>query len=104
MSAKILLTLTLLFSESTIVWASNIGKDVYERHCIKCHAPSNIMVASPKFGDKVEWQARLAADKDLQALVKSAMKGKNAMPKKGLCLECKEKEIESAILYMIHGE
>lgn len=118
MTASILFTLTLLFSESQIARSEEIeavlkkapasafvtGKDIYERHCIKCHAPSNIMVSSPKLGDRNEWQKRLMADRELKDLVKAAMKGKNAMPKKGMCTECKEKEIESAILYMIHAE
>lgn len=80
------------------------GEKIYQQHCMACHAPSNIMVASPKRGDTQEWSRRLEENKGLQGLVISAMKGKNAMPKKGRCLKCGPKEIESAISYMMKAE
>lgn len=80
------------------------GSAIYNKHCMACHAASNIMVASPKFGNRKDWGARLADNKTLKATVKSATKGKGAMPPKGLCVECKSKDLEAAILYMMKGE
>ena len=79
------------------------GEALYTKHCGACHAVSNIMVASPKLGDRAEWGIRLTANKDLKGLAKSAFKGKGAMPPKGLCLDCKTKDLEAAIAYMIRG-
>ncbi|KYG66421.1 hypothetical protein AZI86_05060 [Bdellovibrio bacteriovorus] len=80
------------------------GQAHYQKYCIACHAASNIMVASPKFGDKADWSARLASMKTLKALAQSANIGKGAMPAKGLCTECKEKDLQAAILYMMRGQ
>jgi cytochrome c5 len=79
------------------------GQAIYNKHCIACHIPSNIMVASPKFGDREDWGTRLTANKNLKGLVQNALKGKAAMPPKGLCLECKSKDLEAAIVYMMKG-
>lgn len=80
------------------------GQAHYQKYCIACHAASNIMVASPKFGDKNDWAIRLESAKSIKALTKSANKGKGAMPAKGLCTECKEKDLQAAILYMMRGQ
>ncbi len=61
------------------------------------------MVSSPKFGDKAAWEQRLATAGSLEKLVHSAMKGKNAMPKKGRCINCGPEEIKGAIEYMMNG-
>lgn len=62
------------------------------------------MVSSPKFGDRKDWGARLIENKGLRQIVQSALKGKNAMPKKGRCIKCNENQIRSGILYMMRGE
>ncbi|WPU64826.1 c-type cytochrome [Peredibacter starrii] len=80
------------------------GEKVYKQYCMACHAPSNIMVSSPKFGDRKDWGERLANNKTLEVLVKSAVRGKNAMPKKGRCVNCKESDLKSAVLFMMRGE
>lgn len=90
-----------LLEQDVVVFAK--GEALYTKHCGACHAASNIMVASPKFGDRAEWGVRLTANKDLKGLAKSAFKGKGAMPPKGLCLDCKTKDLEAAIAYMIRG-
>lgn len=80
------------------------GGAIYAKHCMACHAASNIMVASPKFGNRTDWGTRLAENKSLKGLSKSATKGKGAMPAKGLCLDCKSKDLEAAIVYMMRGQ
>lgn len=92
---------SLLTAQSENVF--QLGKTHYQKYCIACHATANIMVASPKFADKNDWNARLVAVKNIKGLVKSAVKGKGAMPAKGLCSECKEKDLQAAILYMMRG-
>jgi cytochrome c5 len=83
--------------------AYQLGQQRYEKHCFTCHAPSNIMVSSPKPGDNEEWLRRLKAAGSFKNLVKSASKGKGAMPAKGLCLDCKESDLAAAITYMMKG-
>jgi cytochrome c5 len=62
------------------------------------------MVASPKFGSQNDWGSRLMSKKDINGLVKVAIKGTGAMPAKGLCTECKEKDLKAAIVYMMRGQ
>jgi cytochrome c5 len=81
-----------------------LGKTHYQKYCIACHATSNIMVAAPKFADRSDWGSRLMSAKDIKVLVKNAVKGKGAMPAKGLCTECKDNDIQAAILYMMRGQ
>ncbi|WP_408097804.1 c-type cytochrome [Peredibacter sp. HCB2-198] len=90
--------------ESQPVDAFIKGQKVYKQYCMACHAASNIMVSSPKFGDRIDWGERLQNNKNLETLVKSAVKGKNAMPKKGRCINCSESDLKSAVLFMMRGE
>lgn len=67
-----------------------LGREVYETVCIACHASENVMVSSPKLGDRKEWQERMARAGGLDGLVRNAMRGwarcrpaaagKNSMP------------------------
>lgn len=79
------------------------GKAIYEKHCFACHAPTNIMVSSPKPGDHEDWDARLTRAGNFKNLVQSAREGREAMPAKGLCTTCDNNELSSAILYMMKG-
>jgi cytochrome c5 len=55
------------------------GEDIYKGVCGACHDAG--VAGAPKVGDKAAWAPRLALG--LDGLVKSAIKGKNAMPPKG---------------------
>ena len=56
------------------------------------------MADAPKVGDKEAWAPRIATGKD--ALLASAIKGKNAMPPKGTCMECSDDDLAAVIDYM----
>lgn len=73
------------------------GDAVYNGACLACHASG--AAGAPKVGDVVEWKSRIA--KGQVALVKNAINGINAMPAKGMCMDCSDKEIEAAVVYMI---
>lgn len=92
-------TLVLLFILLPMyLYADTDAKQVYEQHCIMCHRDG--VAGAPKFRDEASWKARMA-DRDIDALVTSAIKGKNAMPPKGTCQECTDSDIKSAIEYMV---
>jgi len=55
------------------------GEEVVNGACGACHTAG--VAGAPKIGDKAGWAPRLA--QGLDALVKSATAGKNAMPPKG---------------------
>ena len=52
------------------------GEEVFKAQCSACHAAG--VAGAPKFGDAAAWAPRIQTGFD--ALVQSAMKGKNAMP------------------------
>ena len=72
------------------------GEQVYQSHCIACHGTG--AAGAPKMGDAAAWAPRIA--KGVDALLASATKGLNAMPPKGLCMDCSEDELKAAIEYM----
>jgi cytochrome c5 len=73
------------------------GEQVYQANCIACHGTG--AAGAPKMGDAAAWAPRIA--KGIDALLVSATNGLNAMPAKGLCMDCSEDELKGAIEYMI---
>jgi cytochrome c5 len=55
------------------------GQDVFKAQCTTCHTAG--VAGAPKFGDAAAWGPRIA--KGFDALVNSALHGKNAMPPQG---------------------
>ena len=55
------------------------GAEVFKGQCSACHAAG--VAGAPKFGDAAVWGPRIRTGVD--ALVNSALKGKNAMPPQG---------------------
>jgi cytochrome c5 len=55
------------------------GQDVFKAQCTTCHSAG--VAGAPKFGDAAAWGPRIA--KGFDALVNSALHGKNAMPPQG---------------------
>lgn len=77
---------------------TNAGQATYEQYCSTCHRDG--LAGAPKFRVKEDWQPRL--DKQaLDGLVASAIKGMNAMPIRGTCMQCSDEEIKNAIQYML---
>lgn len=73
------------------------GKKVYDTACAACHATG--AAGAPKAGDKGAWGARIATGKD--ALYKSALGGKNAMPAKGGNPSLSDDEVKAAVDQLI---
>lgn len=74
------------------------GQATYEQYCVTCHRDG--VAGAPKFRTD-EWKPRLATQKDINGLTVSAIKGLNAMPPKGTCMDCTEDDIKNAIQYML---
>ncbi len=76
------------------------GEDVYSAACTACHAAG--VLGAPMKGDVAAWDARL--EKGMNITLKNAIKGINAMPPKGNCLDCSDDEILAAIKFMAGRE
>lgn len=73
------------------------GQALYNQACQVCHAAG--VAGAPKFGDKAQWESRLA--QGLDALVASTLNGKGAMPPKGGAMTASEADIRAAVSYMV---
>lgn len=71
------------------------GEQVYTAQCSACHATG--AAGAPKFGDAAAWAPRIKTGYD--ALLHSALKGKNAMPPQGGG-SFADFEIGRAVVYM----
>ncbi|MEO8124878.1 MAG: c-type cytochrome [Burkholderiales bacterium] len=71
------------------------GEQVYTAQCSACHATG--AAGAPKFGDADAWGPRIKTGYD--ALLHSALKGKNAMPPQGGG-NFSDYEIGRAVVYM----
>lgn len=75
------------------------GEQVFQAQCSACHATGAL--GSPKFGDEAAWAPRIKTGYD--ALLNSALNGKNAMPKQGGG-DYSDYEIGRAVVYIAdHG-
>ncbi|WP_226643584.1 c-type cytochrome [Microbulbifer variabilis] len=72
------------------------GEDIYNKTCTTCHGAG--VAGAPKFGDAAAWAPRIAQGMD--TLYTHALNGFNAMPPKGLCMDCSDDEIKAAVNYM----
>lgn len=94
---------TLLFATLATVTFSTLSfadaKDIeakYNKSCGVCHAAA--VAGAPKTGDAEAWQPRL--DKGMDVIVASVVNGLNAMPPKGMCMDCSEEDYAALIQYM----
>ncbi len=74
---------------------SRTGEQVYNAQCAACHATG--VAGAPKFGDAGAWSARIKTG--LQALTKSSLEGKNAMPPQAGG-DFSDTEVTRAVVYM----
>ncbi len=89
-------SLGLLASQASFA-ADRSGEEVFKAVCTMCHSAG--VAGAPKFGDKAAWKARIA--QGTPVLYDHALKGIRAMPAKGTCATCTEKEIKNAVDYMV---
>jgi cytochrome c5 len=73
------------------------GKAIYGTTCVPCHAQS--VAGSPKLGDKAAWAPRIQTGID--AMVRSVVTGKGAMPPKGANPALSEAQIRAAVEFMV---
>ena len=74
------------------------GEKTYQRFCFSCHQAG--INGAPRLGDAAAW-AELSA-KGKQALLQGVIQGiPPGMPRKGMCIQCSDQELEDAIDYMI---
>jgi len=73
------------------------GKAVYDKTCVACHATG--VANAPRLGDKAAWAPRIGTGVD--AMVKSVISGKGAMPPKAGNPSLTNAEIRAAVDYLV---
>ena len=73
------------------------GQVVYDQGCAACHTAG--LAGAPMLGNLAQWEERTS--KGLELLTNNAYSGYNAMPAKGMCMDCSETEIERSVQYML---
>ena len=73
------------------------GQVVYDQGCAACHTAG--LAGAPMLGNLAQWEERTS--KGLELLTSNAYSGYNAMPAKGMCMDCSETEIERSVQYML---
>ena len=82
---------------SESVAAGRTGEAVYNLGCAACHTAG--LAGAPMLANQAQWEGRL--EKGLDTLTNNAYNGYNAMPAKGLCMDCSLEEIERSVQYML---
>lgn len=75
------------------------GEDIYKASCTSCHDAG--VAGAPKFGDADAWKPRI--DQGADTLYANAINGINAMPAKGLCMDCSEEEVQASVDYIVEN-
>ena len=74
------------------------GKQVFINACIMCHQEN--VVNAPAIGDS-GWFNRVKTE-GVPALYRHTINGYNKMPVRGACVTCNDKDIKSAVDYILH--
>ena len=80
-----------------MVSTARSGETVYNLGCAACHTAG--LAGAPMFANISQWQSRV--EKGLETLVNNSYNGYNAMPAKGLCMDCSREEIQNSVQYML---
>lgn len=91
----------MLIAASVFLLAANVQaaqdpEAVYAKSCAMCH--NGQLPMAPKKGDVAAWEPRLA--QGMPTLVKHVTEGFNAMPARGLCMDCTPEDYEAVITWM----
>lgn len=91
--------ITLLVAALGLVGVAQAAQEpeaVFNRACGMCH--NGQLPQAPKKGDSAAWAPRLAQGSD--TLVKHVSEGFNAMPPRGLCMDCSSEDYKAVIEWM----
>lgn len=87
----------------SISGAKNEGELVYNHFCVNCHAQKPLIpMGAPRVGELKDWSMRLK--QGMNTIFKHTDEGLNAMPARGGCFECTDKQLLLAIEFMLPAD
>ena len=69
----------------------------YQQSCFACHASG--AAGAPLLGDADAWAVR--TEKGMEAVMSNVINGFNAMPAKGMCIDCSDADLKAIVDFMI---
>lgn len=69
----------------------------YQTSCFACHASG--AAGAPILGDLEAWESRM--EKGIETVMANVINGMNAMPARGLCMDCSDNQLQAIVDYMI---
>lgn len=73
---------------------------LYNRSCRSCHAQG--AAGAPLTGDTKAWESRLS--QGIEVLLEHTRNGYQAMPPRGMCMDCTDQQFRGLIEFMSSGE
>lgn len=88
---------------NTIKGSKNEGEQIVQHFCSNCHAVKPLIpLGAPRMQQKEEWEPRIKGG--LKQLLEHTENGFNAMPPRGGCFECTDRQLILAIMAMLPDE
>jgi cytochrome c5 len=82
---------------STVTAEARDPEKIFNDFCFSCHGTG--WEDAPVIGDNFAWEDRKS--KGIEVLLQNTLRGVNAMPTKGSCTDCTDKELQAVIEYLI---
>ncbi|MDH1100429.1 c-type cytochrome [Pseudomonas mosselii] len=93
---KSVLIFSFCLSLAPLAHATQAPESVFNHSCQMCH--NGQLPMAPRKGDTEAWKPRLAQGQEV--LVKHVTEGFNAMPPRGLCMDCTAQDYAAVIDWM----
>ena len=93
---KKLFLVTLFAFAAQVQAADSAIEERYSKTCALCHATG--AAGAPKTGVASDWAPRM--EKGMDTMVQSVENGLNAMPPKGMCMDCSAADFKALIEHM----
>ena len=84
-------------SQSVVSQDSFDAAAAYQQSCFACHASG--AAGAPLLGDADAWAVR--TEKGMEAVMSNVINGFNAMPAKGMCMDCSDADLKAIVDFMI---
>jgi cytochrome c5 len=86
----------------TIAGQADEGRLIFDHFCVICHAEKpQIQLGAPRIHHSQDWKNRL--NQGWEKLFEHTDLGMGAMPPRGGCFECSDKQLKAAIQYMMEN-
>lgn len=81
---------------NSITGSKNEGEQIVKHYCAMCHAEKPLIeLGAPRIKNRSDWEPRLQQGMD--SIIQHTDEGLNAMPARGGCFECTDKQLRLAI-------